>query len=171
MIVRGPGEFERRKPEGFAGVTSFLGANSDGRLESSPGATSCHEGWSSRSAPGRTSSAAHVEQAQDEKDDHGTDERDHHLAQDRVPDDRDAPVEDAGEKTAEQGTNDARDHVTHDSKAVAQREVAGQKAGHQADENPHQDRVEIEVENHMYQYLLADKTRESWQPTQACIAM
>src|SRR5260370_39640117 len=101
-----------------------------------------------------TSSAAHVEQAQDEKDDHGTDERDHHLAQDRVPDDRDAPMEDAGEKTAEQGTNDARDHVTHDAKAVAHREEAGQKAGHQADENPHQDRATIAVDNAIDQYHL-----------------
>src|SRR6266851_1685311 len=129
------------------------------------------EQWCSRSAPVRTSSAAHVEQAQDEKDDHGTDERDHHRAQNRVPDDHDAPVEDAGEKATEQGTRYARDHIAHDPEPVAQCQMAGEEAGHQADENPDQDRVEIEVENHMYQYLLATKTRGSWAPTQVCIAM
>src|SRR6266581_7796404 len=91
--------------------------------------------WSSRSAPVSASpKAASAEKPDDHENDHGTDERDHHRAENRMPDDRDAPVEDAGQKPAHQCTHNACDHVTHKSQAMAQCQVAGEESGHQADE-------------------------------------
>jgi len=67
-----------------------------------------------------------------------------------MPDDRDAPVEDAGQKTAYQRAHNACNNVSQKPQAMAQGQVAGEESGHQADEDPEQNCVEIEVENHMY---------------------
>src|SRR6266581_9100312 len=93
--------------------------------------------WSSRSAPGSAlPSAACVEEPKNHENEHGTDERDQHRAENRMPDDRDAPVEDAGQKTAHQCTHHACDHVSKKSQAMAQGQVAGEESGHQSDEDP-----------------------------------
>src|SRR5438034_4822833 len=141
---------ERSGPGGYDG---------DGRLETRRRVMPPTIG-SSRSAPVSASlSAACVEKPKDHEDDHGTDECDQHRAENRVPDDRDAPVEDAGQKTAYQRTHNACNNVTHKSKAMAQGQVAGEESGHQADEDPEQNGVEIEVENHLYQASFAAITR------------
>src|SRR6266540_3189595 len=93
--------------------------------------------WSSRSAPGSASpDAACDEKPEDHENDHSTDERDQHRAENRMPDDRDAPVEGAGQNTAHQCTHHACDHITHKSQAMAQCQVAGEESADQANEEP-----------------------------------
>ncbi len=90
----GHGELERRKPEGFAGVICVLQPrDGDGRLKLQAPRLAV-DVWSSRSAPGSASSrqAVATEKPQGQQHDHSPDERDQHGAENRVPDDRDAPV-------------------------------------------------------------------------------
>src|SRR5258707_160182 len=103
--------------------------------------------------------AACGEKPSDHENDQGTDECDHHRAENRMPDDRDAPVEDAGQKTAHQCTYNACDYVTHNSQAMAQCQMAREESGHEADDDPHQNRVEIQGDDHMYQASFVARTR------------
>lgn len=94
------------------------------------------------SSEGASSCAA--EQSDDQKNYHRSDERDQHRGQDRMSGDDDAPMENAGQKAAHQGADDARDHVTQESQAMAQGEMAGEESSNRADQDPQQNRVEVE---------------------------
>src|SRR5260370_10997449 len=79
---------------------------------------------SSRSASVSASpNAACGEKPDDHENDHGTDERNHHRAENRMPNDRDAPVEDAGQKTSHQCTHNACDYFTNNSQAMPQPQI------------------------------------------------
>jgi hypothetical protein len=92
--------------------------------------------------PARLAAAEH---ADDEQQEYRSDEGDDHLGDERMADHRDPNVEYSGEKSAEEGADDADYRVAKQAKSTAQGDVAGQEAGHKADENPDQYRVEVEM--------------------------
>jgi len=92
--------------------------------------------------PPRPAAAEHADDKQQER---RSDEGDDHLGDERMADHRDANVEHGGKKSAEEGTDDADYRVAEQAKSTAQSDMAGQEAGHKADENPDQDRVEVEM--------------------------
>src|SRR5258706_5654505 len=123
--------------------------------KAAPGADAPLTTWSfPRSAPissAPRSPAQPAEGADDEEQKERADEGDDHRADDRVTDDDDRPVERAGDEASEERAHDADQDVTDDPEPVAERQVARREAGHQADEDPDEDGVEVEVHNHMDQ--------------------
>src|SRR5690348_16566248 len=81
----------------------------------------------------------------DDQQDRRADVGHDHRADDRVTRDHDAEVEKAGEHdAAEQGSDDAHDDGPEETKAVAERKVARENTGHQADQCPDQNLVQVE---------------------------
>src|SRR3989442_11267687 len=100
-----------------------------------------------RLSPGRSPACSRAsEQPHDQEQEHRARERHDHLADDRVADDLHVDVENGRQEATEKGANDAYDDVAEQSEAVTERNAAREKAGHEPDEQPDQDRVQIEID-------------------------
>jgi hypothetical protein len=62
-----------------------------------------------------------------------------------VADQHDAYVEDRRQESADDSAEDSDHGVANHSKPMTEREMAGQEPRHQPDQDPDQDRVEVEV--------------------------
>src|SRR6185437_16015470 len=63
-----------------------------------------------------------------------------------MADQHDADVEDRRQESSDDRAEDADNGVADDSQPMTEREMTGQESRHQSDQDPDQDRVEIEVD-------------------------
>src|ERR1700730_18594036 len=85
------------------------------------------------------------EQPHDKEHEHRARERHDHLADDRVADDLHVDVENGRKEATYKRADDADDDVAEQPQAVTERNAASQKARNETDQQPDQDRVQIQV--------------------------
>jgi len=90
-----------------------------------------------------TAEAKHPEQ---EQQDHRAHERDHHSGDYRVPADLKLDTENLRQHPADECAQNSGDEVSQKTEAVPKRHPAGQGSGDQTDQDPDEDRVDVEAD-------------------------
>src|SRR6267378_899806 len=86
------------------------------------------------------------EQPYDEEQEHRACESHDHLADDRMADDLHVDVENGRQETTYKRADDSDDDVAEQPQAVTERNAAGQKACHEPNQQPDQDRVQVQAD-------------------------
>src|SRR5438093_1003744 len=104
--------------------------------------------WSSRSAPvgAAPRTSAHADDANDEQQDHGADERHDDLGDDRVAGDGEVDVEQTRQHPTQEGPDHAGDDVAEQAEVASHGDPAGERAGQEADQDPDDDGVDVEAD-------------------------
>src|SRR4029077_2309307 len=101
-----------------------------------------------RDVKARLLSPAESENSEYEKQDHRAHEGDHDFADDGMAADREVDLEDLCQDTTQEGPQNPGDDVTQEAEIVAERDPAGQRPSHQADQDPDNHRVDVEMDCH-----------------------